>query len=111
VASTPRKYDRETNQWQDGEPMFLRCNVWREQAENAAQTLTKGQRVIVSGRLKARTFDTEDGGRRTVLEIDVEDVGPSLRYASAQVTRTQRTERPQQDTPAESGDWGAGQVY
>jgi single-strand DNA-binding protein len=111
VASTPRKYDRETNQWQDGEPMFLRCNVWREQAENAAQTLTKGQRVIVSGRLKARTFDTEDGGRRTVLEIDVEEVGPSLRYASAQVTRTQRTERPQQDTPAESSDWGAGTVY
>src|SRR4029453_278319 len=113
VASTPRRYDRETNEWQDGEPMFLRCGVWREQAETAAQTLTKGMRVIVTGRLKARSYDTDDGGRRTVLKIDVEEVGPSLRYASAQVTRTPRQDRQQQDTPAaaDSRDWGAGPVY
>lgn len=110
IASTPRRFDRDTNAWVDGEAMFLRANVWREQAENAAQTLTKGMRVIVTGRLKSRTFDTDEGGRRTVFEIDAEEVGPSLRYAAAQVTRAQRSAS--QDTPAqEARDWGAGPVY
>lgn len=88
VASTPRTYDRQTNEWRDGEAMFLNCSVWRQYAEHVAESLHKGTRVIVQGRLKSRSFETREGEKRTVFEIDVEEVGPSLRYATAQVTRT-----------------------
>ncbi|MFW9043020.1 single-stranded DNA-binding protein [Corynebacterium striatum] len=87
VASTPRRFNSQTNQWEDGEAMFLTCNVWRQAAENVAETLTKGMRVIVNGRLRQRSYQNRDGENRTVFEIEVDEVGPSLRYASAQVTR------------------------
>lgn len=87
VASTPRYFDRATNEWKDGEALFLRCNVWRDQAEHVAETLTRGARVIVSGRLKQRSFETREGDKRTVVELEVEEVGPSLRYATAKLTK------------------------
>ncbi|HAT1213764.1 single-stranded DNA-binding protein [Corynebacterium striatum] len=87
IASTPRRFNSQTNQWEDGEAMFLTCNVWRQAAENVAETLTKGMRVIVNGRLRQRSYQNRDGENRTVFEIEVDEVGPSLRYASAQVTR------------------------
>ena len=90
VASTPRRFNQQTNQWEDGEAMFLTCNVWRAAAENVAETLTKGMRVIVTGRLKQRSYQTREGENRSVFEIDVDEVGPSLRYASAQVNRNPR---------------------
>ena len=90
VASTPRRYNSQTNQWEDGEAMFLTCNVWRQAAENVAETMSKGMRVIVTGRLKQRSFQTREGDNRTVFEIDVDEVGPSLRYATAQVNRNPR---------------------
>ncbi|MHA7220359.1 single-stranded DNA-binding protein [Arthrobacter sp. MDT1-48-3] len=90
IASTPRTFDRQSNDWKDGETLFLRCNVWRESAENVAETLTKGTRVIAQGRLKSRSYDTKEGEKRTIMELEVDEVGPSLRYASAKVTRTQR---------------------
>ncbi|MER0106967.1 single-stranded DNA-binding protein [Corynebacterium sp. KPL2895] len=90
VASTPRRYNSQTNQWEDGEAMFLTCNVWRQAAENVAETLSKGMRIIVTGRLKQRSFQTREGENRTVFEIDVDEVGPSLRYATAQVNRNSR---------------------
>ena len=89
VASTPRTFDRQTNEWKDGDAMFLNCSVWRQYAENVAESLTKGMRVIVSGRLKSRSYETREGEKRTVFEIDVDEVGPALRYATAKVTRTQ----------------------
>ena len=91
VASTPRVFDRQSGEWKDGDTLFLRCTLWRQPAENTAETLTKGTRVIVTGRLKQRTYDTRDGEKRTVTEIDVDDIGPSLRYATATVTRTPKT--------------------
>ena len=87
VASTPRTFDRQSNEWKDGDPMFLNCSVWRQAAENCAETLSKGMRVIVQGRLKSRSYETREGEKRTVLEIDVEEVGPSLLRATAVVTR------------------------
>jgi len=90
IASTPRAFDRQSNEWKDGETLFLRASVWREAAENVAETLTKGTRVIAQGRLKSRSYDTKEGERRTVMELEVDEIGPSLRYASAKVTRTQR---------------------
>ena len=90
VASTPRRYNSQTNQWEDGEAMFLTCNVWRQAAENVAETLSKGMRIIVTGRLKQRSFQTREGENRTVFEIDVDEVGPSLKYATAQVNRNTR---------------------
>ena len=90
VASTPRTLDRQTNEWKDGEALFLRCSVWRQPAENVAETLTRGMRVIVSGRLKQRSYETKEGEKRTVVELDVEEIGPSLKYATAKVNRTQR---------------------
>ena len=90
VASTPRTFNKTTNQWEDGEAMFLTCNVWRQAAENAAASLAKGMRVIVQGRLKARTFQNREGENRTVFEIDVDEVGPSLAFATAQVDRNPR---------------------
>src|SRR5512133_1967816 len=90
VASTPRMFDRQTNEWKDGEALFLRCNIWRQAAENVAESLTRGTRVIVSGRLKQRSFETKEGEKRTVVEVEVDDVGPSLRNASAKVNRATR---------------------
>ena len=90
VASTPRTFDRQSNQWVDGEALFLRCSVWREVAENVSESLTKGMRVIVHGRLKARTYDDRDGNKRTSWEMDVDEIGPALRFATAKVTRNQR---------------------
>ena len=90
IASTPRTFDRNTNEWKDGDALFLRCNLWREAAENVADSLTKGTRVIASGRLKQRSYDDRDGQRRTVVELEVEEIGPSLRYATAKPQRVQR---------------------
>jgi single-strand DNA-binding protein len=91
VASTPRTMDRTTNEWKDGEALFLRCSVWRQAAENVAESLTRGSRVVVVGRLKQRSFETKEGEKRTVIEIDVDEVGPSLRYATAKVNKTSRS--------------------
>lgn len=90
VASTPRTFDRQSNEWKDGETLFMRCSVWREAAENVAESLVRGSRVLVSGRLKSRSFETKEGEKRTVMELEVDEVGPSLRYATAKVNKTQR---------------------
>ena len=90
VASTPRYLDKTTNEWKDGESLFLQCQIWRQAAENVAESLTKGMRVILSGRLKQRSYETKEGEKRTVFEVEVDEVGPSLRNATAKVTRTQR---------------------
>jgi len=90
VASTPRYLDKATNEWKDGESLFLQCQIWRQAAENVAESLTKGMRVIVSGRLKQRSYETKEGEKRTVFEVEVDEVGPSLRNATAKVTRTNR---------------------
>ena len=90
VASTPRYLDKATNEWKDGESLFLQCQIWRQAAENVAESLTKGMRVILSGRLKQRSYETKEGEKRTVFEVKVDEVGPSLRNATAKVTRTQR---------------------
>lgn len=87
VASTPRAFDQRSNEWKDGDTMFLNCSVWRQAAENVLETLTKGMRVIVQGRLKSRSYDDRDGNKRTVFEVDVDEVGPSLARATAVVTR------------------------
>ncbi|WP_255470796.1 single-stranded DNA-binding protein [Pseudarthrobacter sp. B4EP4b] len=89
IASTPRTFDPQSNEWKDGETLFLRASVWREAAENVAESLTKGMRVIVTGRLKSRSYETKEGEKRTVIELEVDEIGPSLRYASAKVNRTQ----------------------
>ena len=91
VASTPRIRDAATNEWKDGDSLFLSCNVWRQAAENVAESLQRGMRVIVSGRLRQRSYETKEGEKRTVYEVEVNDVGPSLRNASAKVTRAQRS--------------------
>jgi single-strand DNA-binding protein len=98
VASTPRTLDRQTNEWKDGDALFLRCSVWRQAAENVAESLTRGMRVIVSGRLRQRSYETKEGEKRTVYEVEVDEVGPSLRNASAKVTKSQRS----------SGGFGGG---
>lgn len=90
VASTPRTFDRQTGEWKDGEALFLRCNIWRQAAENAAESLTKGMRVIVNGRLRQRSFETREGEKRTVMEMEVDEVGPSLRYATVNVNKASR---------------------
>jgi len=99
VASTPRFLDKNTNEWKDGESLFLSCNVWRQAAENVAESLQRGMRVIVSGRLKQRSYETKEGEKRTVYEVEVDEVGPSLRNASAKVNRSTR---------ATGGSGGAG---
>jgi single-strand DNA-binding protein len=91
IASTPRTFDKNTNEWKDGDALFLSCSVWRQAAENVAESLQRGMRVVVQGRLKARTYETREGEKRTVFEIEVEEVGPSLKYATAKVTRTTRS--------------------
>jgi len=90
VASTPRTFDRQSNEWKDGETLFMRCSIWRDAAENVAESLQRGTRVIVTGRLKSRSYETKEGEKRTVIEMDVDEVGPSLRYATAKVNKTQR---------------------
>ena len=100
VASTPRQFDRQANEWRDGETLFMRCSLWREAAENATESLAKGMRVIVEGRLVARSWDDkETGQKRTVMEMQVDEVGPSLKYATAQVSRTQRGDNSGQQRP------------
>lgn len=91
IASTPRTFDRQTNEWKDGDALFLSCSVWRQAAENVAESLQRGMRVVVQGRLKARSYEDREGQKRTVFEIEVEEVGPSLKYATAKVTRTTRS--------------------
>src|SRR5918995_4890593 len=91
IASTPRTFDRQTNEWKDGDALFLTCSVWRQAAENVAESLQKGMRVVVQGRLKSRQYETREGERRTVFEIDADEVGPSLKYATAKVTRATRS--------------------
>ena len=100
VASTPRTFDRQSNEWKDGDTMFLNCSIWRQAAENVAETLSKGMRVIVQGRLRSRSYDDREGNRRTVFEVDVDEVGPSLRYATAKVNRT---------SSGSGGGWQGGQ--
>lgn len=90
VASTPRTFDKAKNAWVDGEALFMRCSLWQQAAEYAAESLLKGMRVIVAGRLKQRSYETKQGEKRTVVELDVEEIGPSLKYATAKVTKTQR---------------------
>jgi single-strand DNA-binding protein len=90
VASSTRLLDKQTNEWKDGDTTFLRCNVWRQYAENVAESLQRGMRVIVNGRLKQRSYETKEGEKRTVYEIEVDDVGPALRYATAKVTKVSR---------------------
>jgi len=90
IASTPRQFDRASNEWKDGDALFLRCSIWRQAAENVAESLTRGMRVVATGRLKQRSFETREGEKRTVIELDVDEVGPSLRYATAKVNRTAR---------------------
>jgi single-strand DNA-binding protein len=88
VASTPRTFDRQSGEWKDGDAMFLNCAVWRQAAENVAESLTKGMRVIVQGRLRSRSYETREGEKRTVFEVEVEEIGPALKYATAKVTRS-----------------------
>ena len=106
VASTPRSFDRQTNEWRDGDPLFLRCTVWRDHAEHVAESLSKGMRVIVQGNLKASQWTDKQGNRRTTYQIDVAEIGPSLRYATAQVSKATRGNnfgQPQGDHPAAGG--------
>jgi single-strand DNA-binding protein len=107
VASTPRTFDQNSKEWKDGEALFLRASVWREAAENVAESLTKGTRVIVSGRLKSRSYETKEGERRTVIELEVDEIGPSLKYANAKVNRTQRSSN---SNGGQGGDWGGQQT-
>jgi single-strand DNA-binding protein len=100
VASTPRTFDRATGEWRDGEALFLRCNIWRQAAENVAESLTRGMRVLVSGRLRQRSFETREGEKRTVVELEVDEIGPSLRYATAKVNKVSRGQG--------SGGYGSG---
>ena len=115
VASTPRTFDRSTNEWVDGEPLFIRCSAWKALAENAAESLRKGMRVIVSGRLGARSYETREGEKRTVHELDVEEVGPSLRFATASVQRTEQRAsdggRQQQQRRAQPDPWAQANDY
>ena len=131
VASTPRYLDKQTNEWKDGESLFLQCQIWPQAAENVAESLTKGMRVILSGRLKQRSYETKEGEKRTVFEVEVDEVGPSLRNATAKVTKTQRaagtsggfsapaatdsfTEDPwaaATSTPAAGGGWGSSTTH
>ena len=90
VASTPRTFDRQTNEWRDGDAMFLNCAVWRQAAENVAESLTKGMGVIAQGRLKSRSYETKEGEKRTVIEFEIDEIGPSLKYATAKVIRKQK---------------------
>ncbi|QQY15049.1 single-stranded DNA-binding protein [Cutibacterium avidum] len=105
VASTPRRFDKQASEWVDGEPMFLACSVWNQYATNVAESLTKGMRVIVQGNLKARSYEDRDGNRRTSYEIDVTEVGPSLRFVTAQVSRNQQSGGLQRGTQPQGNGW------
>jgi single-strand DNA-binding protein len=133
IASTPRTFDKQSNEWKDGDALFLTCSVWRQAAENVAESLQRGMRVVVQGRLKSRQYETREGEKRTVFEIDVEEVGPSLKYATAKVAKTSRsgsgggysgggggaaapaqddpwaTPAPQQQSQPAQGGWGGQQ--
>jgi single-strand DNA-binding protein len=102
VASTPRTFDRQANEFKDGETLFMRCSVWREAAENVSESLTRGTRVVVTGRLVSRSWQTQEGENRTVMEMQVDEIGPSLRYATAKVTKAQRG-------GGQQGGWGGQQ--
>ena len=123
IASTPRNFDKASNEWKDGDTLFLNCSIWRQAAENVAESLTKGMRVVAQGRLKQRSYETREGEKRTVVELDVEEVGPSLKYATAKVARVQRSggggggyggggntggEDPWASSPGQSGGGNAG---
>jgi len=103
IASTPRTFDKQANEWKDGDSLFLACNVWRQPAENVAESLAKGMRVVVTGRLKQRSYETREGEKRTVFEVEVDEVGPSLRNASAKITKSSRS-----GAPAAGGGFGGG---
>lgn len=110
VASTPRTFDKQAGEWVDGDALFLRCNVWRQPAENVAESLTRGMRVIVQGRLRQRSFETREGEKRTVVEMEVDEVGPALRYATAKVNKASRGGggRARDDAPVTNDDpWGS----
>jgi single-strand DNA-binding protein len=115
IASTPRSFDRQSNEWKDGETLFLRASVWREAAENVAESLTKGTRVVAQGRLKSRSYETKEGEKRTVIEFEVDEIGPSLTYSVAKVTRKEKgqAQRPQAFAQGQGGNpnngWGAQQ--
>ncbi|MET0415806.1 MAG: single-stranded DNA-binding protein [Actinoplanes sp.] len=105
IASTPRTLDKQSGEWKDGEPLFLACNIWRDAAEHVAESLQRGARVIVQGRLRQRSYETKEGEKRTVYELEVDEIGPSLRYATAKVQRMQRSGgKPGGQQPAQSGD-------
>jgi len=101
VASTPRQFDRASGEWKDGEALFLRCNIWRQAAENVAESLSRGTRVVVTGRLRQRSFETKEGEKRTVIELEVDEIGPSLRYATAKINKASRPD-------GGSGGYGSG---
>lgn len=108
VASTPRTFDRNSNEWKDGDALFLRCNIWKEAAENAAESLARGSRVIVSGRLKQRSYETREGEKRTVVELEVDEIGPSLKYATAKVNKANRgNSSGGQRQQSQDDPWGA----
>ncbi|WIY05559.1 single-stranded DNA-binding protein [Amycolatopsis mongoliensis] len=107
VASTPRTFNRSTGEWEDGEALFMRCTIWRQAAENVAESLTRGARVVVQGRLQQRSFQTQDGEKRTVMELTVDEIGPSLRYATTEVTKNAKTAA-SKVSPDPAGDpWAA----
>ena len=110
IASTPRNFDRASNDWKDGEALFLRASVWREFAEHVAGSLTKGSRVIATGRLKQRSYETKEGEKRTSIELEVDEIGPSLRYATAQVTRAASSRDGGGGAPRGGGQVGQGQA-
>ena len=111
IASTPRTLDRQTQEWKDGEALFLRCSVWRQAAENVAESLTRGSRVMAQGRLKQRSFETKEGEKRTVVELEVDEIGPSLRYTTATVAKSSRGhDRPGGGTGAGDGGSGSGRA-
>ena len=122
IASTPRNFDKNSNEWKDGDTLFLNCSIWRQAAENVAESLQKGMRVVAQGRLKQRSYETREGEKRTVVELEVEEVGPSLKYATAKVARVQRSgggggygsqggggDDPWASSPAQGSSQGAGQ--
>ena len=109
VASTPRTFDRQSNEWKDSETLFMRCSVWRDAAENVAESLNRGMRVIASGRLKSRSYETKEGEKRTVIELEVDEIGPSLRSATAKVNKTQRGGGQQGGGGWSGGQQGGGQ--
>jgi single-strand DNA-binding protein len=115
IASTPRTFDKQSNEWKDGETLFMRCSVWREQAENVAESLVRGTAVIAQGRIQSRSYETKEGEKRTVIEMQVDEIGPSLRRATAKVTKAQRSSGPGAgggyggDQSQGAGGWGGSQ--